>query len=190
MTTLKHYFARLLDLPCGDFQWIGQFLKGRNDIDYTGIDIVPALIRNHRAKFVNRNDWKFINTDIIEHRLNESYDLILCRMLLQHLVTADVISMLKRFSQSGSAFLLTTSFSEKSYYQEVRPNSQYRFRFINLEIPPFSLARPICLSRDGSKGEHYVGLWMLPLIRVSNCKLPKKEKAKFVSLSKWFHFCQ
>ena len=155
---------------------MGQFLKGRNDIDYTGIDIVSALIRNHQTKFVNRNDWKFINTDIIEHPLNESYHLIFCRMLLQHLVTADVISMLKRFSQSGSAFLLTTSFSEKSYYQEVRPNSQYRFRIINLEIPPFSLTCSICLSRDGSKGEHYVGLWKLTLTRVSNCKLPKKEK--------------
>ena len=43
-----------------------------------------------------------------------------------------------------------------------------------LEIPLYHSL--ICLSRDGPKGGHYVGLWKLPLIRVANCKLPKKRK--------------
>ena len=129
---------------------MGRFLSARNDAEYTGIDIVPDLIKNHKAKFANRTDWKFIHADIIEHPLNETYDLILCRMLLQHLVTVDAITMLKRFSESNSSLLLTTTFSRINNNQELLPASQYRFRLLNLEMPPFSLIRPICMSKDGN----------------------------------------
>ena len=78
------------------------------------------------------------------------------------------ITMLKRFSDSKSSLLLTTTFSGIKYYQELQLSSQYRFRLINLENP-FSLVRPICLSEDGSGG-HYLGLWKLPLTRITNCK--------------------
>jgi len=32
----------LLDIPCGDMRWMSRFLDNREDVDYTGIDIVPV----------------------------------------------------------------------------------------------------------------------------------------------------
>ena len=175
-------------MPCGDFQWMGLFLSKRNDVEYTGIDIVPDLIQNHRRKFVNRTDWKFVHTDVIEHPLNESYDLIHCRMLVQHLVTVDAITVLKRFSQSGSGYLLTSTYSAIRHNQELVVTSEYRYRLINLEISPFSLTRPICLGKDG--GDHYMGLWKLQLTRIVDCKVPQGDTIKFKSHSKYVYFCQ
>jgi len=34
---------RMLDIPCGDMVWMRRFLEAREDISYTGIDIVPVL---------------------------------------------------------------------------------------------------------------------------------------------------
>ena len=137
---------------------------------------------------MNRTDWKFVHTDIIEHPLNENYDLIHCRMLVQHLVTVDAITVLKRFSQSGSGYLLTSTYSAVRHNQELVVTSEYRYRLINLEISPFSLTRPICLGKDG--GDHYMGLWKLPLTRIVDCKVPQGDTIKFKSHSKYVYFCQ
>jgi len=36
---------RLLDIPCGDMVWMSRFLDARDDINYTGIDIVPVCMQ-------------------------------------------------------------------------------------------------------------------------------------------------
>ena len=33
---------RMLDIPCGDMRWMPRFLETREDVDYTGMDIVPV----------------------------------------------------------------------------------------------------------------------------------------------------
>ena len=76
---------RLLDVPCGDFQWMFRFLQTRDDVIYTGIDIVPDLIKRHKQNFKGHDNWRFVLHDAVQNRLNESYDLILVRHLLQHL---------------------------------------------------------------------------------------------------------
>ncbi len=170
-----HVFAyRFLDVPCGDFQWMGYFLSSRNDVEYTGVDVVPELIENHKKKFANRTDWRFIHTDILVNPLQESFDLILCRMLLQHLVSADIFKMLNRFSASNSSFFLATTFSETGTNKDLLETNfdHGRFRPVNLEIPPYSLVSPVCMTRDGPMTQgnnHYVGLWKLPLKRIKDC---------------------
>ena len=80
--------VKMLDVPCGDFVWMSRFLSTRDDVDYTGMDIVKELIDRHQNAYVNKN-WKFIHGDIVESDLTEKYDIILCRMLLQHLHSTD-----------------------------------------------------------------------------------------------------
>jgi len=172
--------VRLLDIPCGDMAWMHRFLKTRDDVDYTGMDIVPELISNHSKSF-KKYPWKFIHQDIVEQPLNESYDIILCRMMLQHLYTPDVLKVLKRFSDSGSRNLLTTNFYTFGDNADL-PQSLWkgRVRCLNLEIPPFSLAPPKCMFRDGEEDDlngrfHFLGLWDLPLRKIRKCS----EKASF-----------
>ena len=71
---------------------------------------------------------------------------------------------IKTVFRKRQSYLLAANFSEYFAYQEVPTTSTIRFRNINLEITLFSLAPPICLSRDGPHANvdsptcaHYLG---------------------------------
>ncbi|ELU00654.1 hypothetical protein CAPTEDRAFT_207517 [Capitella teleta] len=156
---------RLLDLPCGDFQWMQHFLKARNDIIYTGIDIVPELIKHNRRNFDRYPRTEFLQWDIVNAPLrNRTYDLVLCRDMLQHLWRADAVKALSHISQSGAQFLLATNFLGTTHNEEVEKDALgSRKSGYNLELPPFMLETPICSSYDWNV-EH-LSLWRLPLLQ-------------------------
>lgn len=174
---------RLLDVPCGDMAWMSRFLKTRDDVDYTGVDIVPDIIRHHQQNFA-RFGWRFFEWDIVRDGLefsNASFDLILCRTLYQHLYAADILRTLAHLSSAPfkyrqHVFLLTTSFSKhpRNEELEITGDNPGRFRRVNLELPPISLVPPLCLARDGPPDAReawvlFLGLWELPLQRVPHC---------------------
>lgn len=176
--------VRLLDVPCGDMAWMSRFLQTRDDIDYTGVDIVPDVVRHHQQKFAG-SGWRFIEWDVVRDGLdfsNASFDLIVCRAMLQHLYTADVLRTLAHFSAAPAkyrqrVFLLTTSFSRHTQNAELKitDDNPGRFRQLNLELPPISLVPPLCLVRDGPPDARdacfmFLGLWELPLHIVSQCQ--------------------
>lgn len=175
--------VRLLDVPCGDMAWMSRFLQTRDDVDYTGVDIVPDIIRHHQQKFANYG-WHFYVWDVVRDGLefsNVSFDLILSRALLQHLYTADVLRTLAHFSTAPfkyghRVFLLTTSFLKhpRNKELEITDENPGRFRRLNLELPPVSLMPPLCLVRDGPPDAReawmmFLGLWELPLHKVLDC---------------------
>ena len=181
---LKRYLGteriRLLDVPCGDLQWMSRFLQTRSDIDYTGIDIVSNVIEHHRSMFADRG-WKFLNLDIVSQSINVTdYDLIMTRQMTQHLVHTDVIRILHKFSNvtmlhRRPAFLLATTYPNTAYNAKLDLHSSIRYALQNLEIKPFRLEPPRCLFRDGpASSAHYMGLWQLPLkvIALSSCSMP------------------
>ena len=170
----------LLDLPCGDMTWMERFLLTRDDIDYTGVDIVPNLINRHMKRY-EPMPWRFLTFDIVNSSLPRAYDVILNRMLLQHLFLPDAIKALVHFSDSGSKYLLTTTFPREPRNVElmINKNNPGRFRPLNLEVPPVSLSPPLCLQRDGVKDElegwdHFIGLWKLPLQQDLGCRRSKQ----------------
>ncbi|ESO09992.1 hypothetical protein HELRODRAFT_167827 [Helobdella robusta] len=172
----KNYVIRMLDVPCGDMVWMKRFLESRNDINYTGIDVVPELISSHKKNFKNKN-WKFYVQDIVDVKSLGFYDIILCRMLLQHLYSGDILRILQLFSDSGSSFLISTTYPSEAINEELnlqQSDNPGRYRKVNLELPPFSLIAPICICRDGpiynrELNTHYVAVWRLPLINVIDC---------------------
>src|SRR5688572_26366588 len=65
----------MLDLPCGDFNWMQHVdLSG---IQYIGADIVPEIVDANQARFGNAQR-RFIRADVVEDTLPE-VDLIFCR---------------------------------------------------------------------------------------------------------------
>jgi len=166
ITKIKEHLDKsqitMLDLPCGDFQWMSKFIITRNDILYTGADIVPELIEHHRKEFGNYPRTAFIEWDIVKTPLNQSYDLILCRDLLQHLWKVDAMKALDHISSTKSGFLLMTTYPDTTENLEVEKDALGSRKFpYNLELPPFLLEPPICSSYDWNV-EH-LGLWSLPL---------------------------
>ena len=65
----------------------------RSDVKYTGIDIVPTLIARHQKNYGNMKNVRFMHMDIVQSTLNESYDIIFCRDMLQHLKNTDVMQV-------------------------------------------------------------------------------------------------
>ena len=135
---------------------------------------------------------------MLENPLDQSYHLILCRMLLQHLYFREVVDLLSQFSQSNSSFLLTTTFPGVQHNEELVTDAENpgRVRMLNLELPPLSLSPPYCVQRDGPRGDfegwkHFVGLWKLPLTRVGDCSqtyamsYPGYQKVKMYSCTNW-----
>ena len=152
----------LLDIPCGDFQFMSKFLMTRDDIEYTGFDIVPELISHHRKEFSRLKRVKFEQFDIVVNNLNISYDLIFCRDMLQHLWLTDAMRVLLKISESNSKYLLVTSFPGTGVNYDVdRLAGGGRKSPYNLEQTPFSLIPPICYSYDWNV-ENLV-FWQLPL---------------------------
>ena len=191
----------MLDLPCGDMQWMSRFLQTRDDIDYTGMDIVPAIIQRARESCW-RMGLKFQTHDIVSHPLKNSYDVIHSRHMLQHLTTKDALRALRRFSDSGSRYLITTTFISASENLEVPLTNNSRYRALNLELPPISLPPPLCLQRDdppmwtkpaekvtGPSVITYTGLWELPLRQIAGCSKTFSHKIKIFDGSPTMFSC-
>jgi len=171
-TVISHVRSRLqkstvslFDVPCGDMQWMPYVLNARSDILYTGADIVPDIITYHQQKFKTLKHAKFVEYDIVSVPLNHSYDIILVRDLFQHLWMMDVMTALKHISESGSKFLLATTFPDTVVNVDVDKSALGgRKSSYNLEQPPFSLESPVCSSYDWNI-EH-ISLWKLPLKQI------------------------
>lgn len=125
----KYNIKSVLDVPCGDLNWISNLFPLIEQ--YTGADIVSDLIISNRLKFPDKD---FIKLDVRKNSL-QKYDLILCRDLLVHLSNSDAKKVLSRFKSSGSKYLLVTSFTERKFNREL----QAIWRPVNLQLPPFNL---------------------------------------------------
>lgn len=125
----KYNVKSVLDVPCGDLNWMPNLFPFIEQ--YTGADIVSDLIVSNRLKFPGKD---FIEVDVRKDSLKK-YDLIFCRDLLVHLSNSDSQKVLSQFKKSGSKYLLVTSFTERKFNQEL----QGIWRPMNLELPPYNL---------------------------------------------------
>lgn len=137
---LPDLFARLgvkrvLDAPCGDFNWMRLVVEA-NDIDYTGGDIVEPLIEQNRARYPLPR-VRFMVLDITRDPLPEA-DLMICRDCLFHLSFADVRAFFENFARSNIPWLLTTTHMNAGLFrnEDIETGD---FRRIDLFLPPFNL---------------------------------------------------
>ena len=137
----------LLDVPCGGFDWMREVdLAG---VDYVGVDIVPALVAENRARFGGPT-LRFLVLDATRDALPAA-DLVLCRDLLVHLSLADLAAALRNFVGSGARLLLTNHYGERDGNPDILSGD---FRPVNLCRPPFSLPPPLwTLSEDSRMGD-------------------------------------
>jgi hypothetical protein len=145
----------MLDAPCGDFNWM-QHVSLPENCRYIGGDIVAPLVAELRARYA-QPERQFQVIDIVEDKLPQA-DLWLCRDVLFHLPTADVIKVLKNFARSQVSYMLTTTYDFQQFNADVKPGG---FRYVNLRRPPFSLVRPKLKIADfvAPAPPRYLGLW-------------------------------
>ncbi len=152
----------LVDIPCGDLYWMSKVNLG--NLSYTGLDIVPSLIESLRITYPMA---KFKVHDASSDPL-EKYDLILCRDLFVHLTNTQICQALDHFRNSGSTYLLSTTFVDLNENVELRvPRIGVGWRPINLSLHPFNLGKPeMTINEESSEGggkyrDKSLSLWRL-----------------------------
>ena len=150
--------STLLDIPCGDFHWMRAV--DLNGINYVGGDIVPGLVQRNDEAY-GRRGLAFRHLDLITDEL-PNVDMILCRDGLVHLSYAHIFSAFANMCQSGSKYVLTTTFCGHQDNYDIATGD---WRPLNLERPPFRLPKPLrllnegCTEADGAYQDKSLGLW-------------------------------
>lgn len=135
----------MLDVPCGDFNWMKRVNLGK--INYHGGDIVDQLIAKNNARY-SSDTVKFSVIDLVNDSLPK-VDLVMVRDCLVHLPTKDVIKALQNIKASGSKYLLTTNFlwEHEEHNKDITVGS---WRRINLQKAPYNFDYPIRIIIEGN----------------------------------------
>ena len=149
---------RLLDVPCGDFNWMSQVdLTG---IDYIGGDIVESIVEANRARYES-GDRKFMRVDLTSGPLPDA-DVILCRDCLVHFSFVNIMAAFRTMRASGATYLLTTTFLDREANKDIVDGD---WRPLNLVQPPFLLPPPQsailedCMEEGGAYADKAIGVW-------------------------------
>jgi hypothetical protein len=154
----------LLDLPCGDFNWMQQVQIP--DVKYVGADIVPELAANNQ-QFAVPPMRQFTTLDILSSDLPQA-DLVMVRDCLVHFSHQDVMTALNNLINSPVQWLLTTTFPGRRTNPDIATG---QWRPLNLECSPYCLPRPLrliserCTEMGGTFADKSVALWHLQDVR-------------------------
>lgn len=143
----KLNICHLLDLPCGDFNWM-QHVKYKKH--YIGADIVSELTAKNRKLYGDKNH-EFLTLDLLTDDLPK-VDAILCRDCLVHLSFEDAVIALKNMKASGTRYLLTTDFVKHTTNKNI---STGNWRPISLQYPPYCFPEPIHTLNEGYHKDQY-----------------------------------
>jgi len=133
----------LLDIPCGDLNWMRTL-----DLDldlYIGADIVPDIVTRNNALFGHetRPPRRFMHLDLTRDPLPQA-GLVLCRDCLIHFSYEAIFEAFSNIKRSGAQYLLTTTYLR----QRNVDIETGEYRPINLQARPFHLPPPLELIED------------------------------------------
>lgn len=159
----KYNIRSILDIPCGDFNWL-KFLPIPG-IAYTGADIVEELVSSNRKKYATT----YINFELIDITSNPlpAVDLTLCRDCFVHLSFQHIHQALANIVSSKNPYLLTTSFPDTNLNFDITSGD---WRTLNLQKPPFNFPPPLeiisekCSLNNGEFSDKALMLWKIDTI--------------------------
>ena len=131
---------RLVDIGCGDFNWM-QRVAG--DFDYLGIDVVPRVVEENRARY-GKDGRRFICMDATREAI-EPGDVAVCREVLFHLSFEDGLRLMRNIRAAGFGHVLFTNDTSIWFNSDIRSGD---FRRINLRRAPYNLPAPQRELRD------------------------------------------
>jgi len=157
VTSLKNFIEnnkveKILDLACGDFNWMKEIVLNNNSINYTGYEIVDSIIKSNNRLYSNEK-IVFKRVDIIENSLTEKFDLIIIKDLFQHIKNDEILLILNKLKSNKSKFLAITTNPDIESNVDLKNFGHHRY--INIENKPFMLNKPF-LSFTANKNEKYL----------------------------------
>ena len=143
----KFNIKTVLDLPCGDFNWMKHI--DLSNINYLGIDIVDEIVKNNKIRY-SKNNINFKRKDLITDSISR-FDLIINRDCLVHFSFFDIYKSLQNIKNSQSRFLLTTTFPNRNFNADI---STGQWRPLNLQISPFNFPKPKLIINENCTEEN------------------------------------
>jgi len=132
----KYNIESVLDIPCGDYNWMKEVNK--TGVDYIGGDIVVAIVENNNKNYSTEN-VRFEVLDITKDKLPK-VDMIFCKDCLQHLSYENIKRALVNIKKSGAKYLFTTSYPRTWKNWDILDGD---YRALNLRKPPFNFPKPL-----------------------------------------------
>ena len=129
---------------------------------YIGVDLLEDLIQRNIETYA-APDRSFSVSNILEDRLPKA-EIIICRDCLGHLSNEDILRALTNFVDSGSGYLLTTTFPKRVRNTDIVAG---QWRPLNLQAAPFLLPEPLlilterCSESNGAFKDKSLALWRL-----------------------------
>jgi len=144
---------RLVDIGCGDFNWMGAVA---GDFEYLGLDVVPQVIEQNMARYSNGGRRRFLCADATSGPI-EPGDVAICREVLFHLSFEDGLRLMRNVRAAGFQYVLFTTDKSVWFNSDIRSGD---FRRINLLKSPYGLPVPLRELTDDkvSKGRA-LGVW-------------------------------
>lgn len=156
----KYKIKTLLDLPCGDHNWMKEI--NLTNVTYIGGDIVESLVTKNNLAY-GSDKKKFLHIDIINDDLPEA-DLILVRDCFVHFSYENIIKALYNIKKNNIEYILTTTFTwTRSNYDITTGN----WRPLNLFKKPFNFPKPKeiivegCTESGGQYFDKSLALWRI-----------------------------
>ena len=153
----KYNIKRVLDVACGDFNWMKEVV-GTLDY-YKGTDIVKPLVDRNNEKYRIPNKVEFECNDIIDHfnPIGE-FDAIIAKDVLVHFPTEKVLQTLENFKKSGIKYIFLTHFNKID--TNVNIESFGLWRPINFNLEPFNFDKPIEMIKEKNEKYNFMNVRM------------------------------
>jgi hypothetical protein len=144
----------LLDVGCGDFNWMKEV---ELPCAYIGLDVVADVIKANEAAY-GSEARAFKVLDATRESLPQA-DTVLCRDVLFHLSFGDIRRVIENVRGSGATFLMATNDSGLTLNADILSGD---FRLLNLGKRPFCFPPPfLSIPDDGVNPGRVLAVWNL-----------------------------
>jgi len=102
----------ILDLGCGDLNWISKtpFFNDYN-IKYTGVDVVETIINKHKLNYPTKT---FLCRDLVNYKDIKFHSLIILRDVIFHLKNEEILSIFENIKHKFDFILITSCKNKKN----------------------------------------------------------------------------
>ena len=133
---IKNNIKTILDIGCGDFNWMKHLVNDNLNIKYHGIDIVKEIIKIN-SKLYSNSRVSFECNDVLNFIYPDNFDLILIRDFFIHIKNKDIINTINKLKFNKCKFFAITNFQNIKNNIEIKGYGHHRL--VNIEIKPFLL---------------------------------------------------
>lgn len=138
---IKNNIKSVLDYGCGDYQFSKLIPWADLDVNYLGVDVVKHIIDQNQEKYSNET----INFQTLDSFEWKTFDLILCKDVLQHLPNKEIHKLLNKMTSRATYIMITNDLDILNPNKKRKKRSKNTDisigdgRLLDLELPPFEI---------------------------------------------------